>query len=422
MNILHISTSDIDGGAARAAYRLHKGLENFGLNSQMLVKEKSSNDRKVIAPDISLYQGMSRAKLTFDGLPLKLYPHRKSLLSIHLLPDFSSSQVAQISPDIINLHWISGAFLQIETIAKLKRPLVWTIHDMWVFTGGCHYTQECDRYLKSCGACPQLGSQKDYDLSRWVWQRKVKSWKNLNITLVAPSSWMANCANSSSVFNNSEIKVIPHGLNTQVFRPIPKHIARNILNLPQDKKLILFGAVQATSDKRKGFHLLQAALQELRKSGWKDKLELVVFGTSNQKDVVDLGFKANLLGYIHDDPYLALIYSAVDVMLVPSIQECFGQTASESLACGVPVVAFNATGLKDIVDHQQNGYLAKPYEVYDLATGIVWVLENDERSQKLSYSARQKAEQEFTIELQTQRYYNLYTNILAKNTDESIYS
>jgi glycosyltransferase involved in cell wall biosynthesis len=414
MNILHISTSDIDGGAARAAYRLHRGLKNLNLDSKMLVKEKSSNDISVIAPELSLSQGLARVKLTFDALPLKLYTQRKSLLSIHLLPDFSSSKVAKISPDIINLHWISAAFIQIETLAKLRRPLVWTLHDMWTFTGGCHYTGDCENYTKSCGSCPQLGSNKDCDLSRWVWQRKVNSWKNLDMTIIAPSSWMAERASSSSLFKNAKIQVIPHGLDTEVFRPIKRQIAREVLRLPQDKQLILFGAIQATSDKRKGFHLLQAALQKLSKSGWEDKLELVIFGTSQPEKSTDLGFKANHLGHLHDDGYLALLYSAADVMVVPSIQECFGQTGSESLACGTPVVAFDGTGLKDIVDHRQNGYLAKPYEVDDLAQGIVWILENQERYEQISNNARIKAKKEFSIDLQAQRYYNLYSNILAK--------
>jgi glycosyltransferase involved in cell wall biosynthesis len=418
MNILHISTSDIDGGAARAAYRLHRGLQSLNQNSHMLVKEKSSKDTSIIAPELSLEQGLARAKLTFDALPLKLYRRRKSLLSIHLLPDYSPSKVAKISPDIINLHWISAAFIQIETLAKYRRPLVWTLHDMWVFTGGCHYTDDCENYTKSCGSCPQLGSNKDYDLSRWVWQRKVNSWKNLDMTIIAPSSWMAERAMSSSLFqntgHNTKIQVIPHGLNTEVFRPIRREIAREVLNLPQDKQLILFGAVQATSDKRKGFQLLQAALQKLSKSGWEDKLELLIFGTSQPEKSNNLGFKANHLGYLHDDGYLALLYSAADVMVVPSIQECFGQTGSESLACGTPVVAYDGTGLKDIVDHKQNGYLAKPYEVEDLAQGIIWTLENQDRYEHISHNARIKAKKEFSIDLQAQRYYNLYSNILAK--------
>ncbi|MEH2086419.1 glycosyltransferase family 4 protein [Nostoc sp.] len=413
MKILHISTHDINGGAARAAYRLHTGLQDIGLQSQMLVQEKYSNDKTVIAPKIRLFQGIAKAKLTVESLPLKLYRQKKNTpFFTQWLPDRVIPKVTQINPDIINLHWISGGFMQIETFAKLKRPLVWTLHDMWGFTGGCHVTGECDRYKVSCGACPQLNSGNEWDLSCWVWQRKAKAWKNLNLTLVSPSSWLAECARSSSLFQNLRIEVIPHGLDTQKYRPINQHFAREALNLPQDKKLILFGAIEATSDRNKGFHLLQPALQELSKSGWKDDLEVVIFGASQPENPPDLGFKTHYLGHLHDAISLATVYSAADVMLVPSLQESFGQTASESFACGTPVVAFNSTGLKDIVDHQQNGYLAKPYEVEDFAKGITWVLENEQRLQKLSFYARDKAEQEFTLELQARRYSALFQEIL----------
>ncbi|WP_375472625.1 glycosyltransferase family 4 protein [uncultured Nostoc sp.] len=421
MKILHISTHDISGGAARAAYRLHTGLQDIGLQSQMLVQEKYSNDKMVIAPKIRLFQGIAKAKLTVESLPLKLYRQKKNTpFFTQWLPDRVIPKVAQINPDIINLHWISGGFMQIETFAKLKRPLVWTLHDMWGFTGGCHVTGECDRYKVFCGACPQLNSGNEWDLSRWVWQRKVKAWKNLNLTLVSPSSWLAECAHSSSLFQNLRIEVIPHGLDTQKYRPINQHFAREALNLPQDKKLILFGAIEATSDRNKGFHLLQPALQELSKSGWKDDLEVVIFGASQPENPPDLGFKSHYLGHLHDAISLTTVYSAADVMLVPSLQESFGQTASESFACGTPVVAFNSTGLKDIVDHQQNGYLAKPYEIEDFGKGITWVLENEQRLQKLSFYARDKAEQEFTLELQARRYSALFQEILMRAKKSSL--
>ncbi len=415
MKVLHLNTSDIKGGAARAAYRLHQGLQNINIDSQMLVQEKSGDDKTVSAPRTQLSQGIAKARITFDALPLKFcHPDGKSLFSLQWLPDTVASKVNQINPDIINLHWISAAFIQIETIAKFKQPLVWTLHDMWPLTGGCHVIGNCDRYIANCGACPQLTSKKEKDLSYWILQRKAKTWKNLNLTLVSPSYWLANCARSSSLFKDLRIETIPHGLDTKIYRPISRKTARELLNLPQDKKLILFGAVDATSDKNKGFHLLLASLKNLSKSNWKDRLEVVIFGASKPEYTPDIGFKSHYLGHLSDNLTLALIYSSADVMIVPSYQESFGQTASESLACGTPVVAFNATGLKDIIDHQQNGYLAKPYEIEDLAKGIAWVIEDAERHQKLSYYSRHKAEQEFTLKIQANRYLSLFKDILFK--------
>ncbi len=413
MKLLLMNSSDISGGASRAAYRLHKGLQNIGVNSQLLVQEKYSDDKTVVAPELRLSQGIARARLTFDALPLKFYRQRsKNTLSLQWLPEQVVSKVTDIAPDIINLHWINAAFMQIETIRKLKRPVVWTLHDMWAFTGGCHYTGECDRYTAACGSCPQLGSTNNWDLSHWVWQRKINAWRSLNLTIVSPSTWLAKCASSSSLFKDLRIEVIPNGLDTQKYRPIEKCTARKLLNLPQDKQLILFGSLQATSDNRKGFYLLQPALQELTKSGWQDKLELVIFGSSKPDNPPEFAFQAHYLGTLNDDLSLALLYSAADVFVLPSIQENLANTMVEAISCGIPCVAFSIGGMSDIIEHQKNGYLAQPYKIEDLAQGIAWVLENKERYHQLSTHARDKTEQKFTLIQQAYCYFSLFTDIL----------
>lgn len=410
MNPLIISTSDIDGGAARAAYRLHQSLQDNGTNSQMLVRAKFGVGKAVTAYKPTL------AKLgpSLDQLPLQLYRNRKrGMYSLQWFPDAIAAKVAKIAPDIINLHWFCNGYLQIETLAKFNKPLVWTLHDMWAFTGGCHYSEDCDRYTNSCGACPQLKSDRNWDLSRWVWQRKLKAWQNLNLTIVSPSTWLAERAKSSALFKDLRVEVIPHGLDTENYQPIERQVARKLLHLPQDKQLILFGASSgAMNDLRKGFHLLYPALQNLSISGWQERVELVIFGASPPENPIDLGFNIRYLGRLHDDITLALAYSAADVTVVPSMQEAYGQTASESIACGTPVVAFNATGLKDIVTHQQDGYLAKPFDVDDLERGIAWVLEERDRHQKLSDRARAKGEQEFALQLQAHRYLSLFTELV----------
>jgi len=418
MKILLINHSDISGGASRAAYRLHQGLQGIAAISQLLTQEKYSDDKTVLAPELRLFQGIARAKQTFDAFPLKFYGQRtKTTFSLQWLPDTVVSKVTQINPDIINLHWINSAFMQIETIAKFQRPIVWTIHDMWAFTGGCHYSGECDRYTASCGSCPQLGSTRNLDLSHWVWQRKTKAWRDLNLTIISPSVWLAKCAKSSSLFKDLRIEVIPNGLDTQVYRPIQKSIARQLLNLPQDKQLILFGSLQATSDNRKGFYLLQPALQELIKSGWQDRLELVIFGSLKPDNPPEFGFKAHYLGTFNDDLSLALLYSAADVFVLPSIQENLANTMVEAISCGTPCVAFSIGGMSDIIEHQKNGYLAEPYKLEDLAQGIAWVLENNQRHHNLCIHARKKAEKEFTITKQAHHYSSLFSNILETSKD-----
>ena len=299
MNILLASSQDIEGGAARAAYRLHQGLQQIGVSSQMLVQEKTSGDKSIVAPRTQIQQGIAKARLSIDALPLKRYKHRQSTtFSVQWLPETIPHRIAQLNPDLVNLHWINDAFVQIESIAKLNRPIVWSLHDMWAFTGGCHYTNECDRFIQSCGSCPQLKSAKVRDLSRLVWQRKANHWKSTNLTIVALSQWIADAARSSSLFRESRIEVIPNGLDTTHYRPLDKIFARQALGLPQDKHLVLFGAMAATSDERKGFHLLQPALQSLARSGWSDSLELVVFGADRPQNSAGIWHESSLSGNV----------------------------------------------------------------------------------------------------------------------------
>ena len=422
MKVLLVNTSERKGGAARAAYRLHQGLQSININSQMLVQIKQSDDRAVIGSSAESGIGKARTglRLTLDQLPLKFYPYGgSSNYSPHWLPDTIDSKVNQLAPDIINLHWVSAGYLQIESIAKFNQPIVWTLHDMWAFTGGCHYNQECDRFTESCGICPQLNSKRNWDLSRWVWQRKAKAWKNLNLTVVTPSIWLAKCARESSLFRDRRVEVIPNSLDTATYRPINKKVARELLGLPQNKQLILFLSLRATSDKRKGFHLLQPALQELSQAGWQEKLEIMIVGASKTENTPNFGFKSHYLGTLNDDLTLALVYSAADVFIIPSIQDNLPNTVLEAVSCGTPCVAFNIGGMPDMIEHQQNGYLAKSYEIDDLVRGIIWTLENEERYQKLSYRARQKAEQEFALEIQAHRYKSLFREILGNSDRRS---
>jgi glycosyltransferase involved in cell wall biosynthesis len=408
MRILHLSTSDIDGGGARAAYRLHEGLKSIKVDSRMLVRAKLSTDKSIVA-DKSL---ITKLGPPLSGLPLRFYPKTYGMFSSQWFFDAIAHRANQINPDIIHLHWICNGFLKVESLAKLNKPLVWTLHDMWPFTGGCHYTNECLGYQSQCGSCPQLNSTNDRDLSHWVLIRKLNAWKKLNPVIVSPSHWLAKCALESSLFKNYRIEVIPHGLDLRKYKPLDQKLARNLLNLPQDKKLILFGASSgATGHARKGIQLLQPALQKLNHLDPKANLELVVFGATEPENAVDLGFKTHYLGTFQDDISLALIYSSADVMVVPSLQEAFGQTATEALACGTPVVAFASTGLQDIVEHQMDGYLAQPFDVDDLAEGIAWILQDESRRLKLGLQARQKAEREFSLDLQSSRYLSIYDSL-----------
>lgn len=419
MKILHLSTYDNRGGAAIATYRLHDGLQNIGITSQMLVQIKFSDDESVISTGNKIVHKYPKLKPHLDSLPKLFFRHidksRRTSYSLQWLPDSIATSIIKIDTDIIHLHWISGGLINIETIAKLNKPLVWTLHDMWAFTGGCHYNQECQLYKENCGNCPQMPKRFNIDLSSWVWERKAKAWADLNCTVVTPSHWLAKCAASSSLFKDCNIKVIPYGLDTEVYKPYQKNLVRDKFNLPQDKLLILFGAENAASNTRKGFHFLRCALEILKHTYWHDKCELVIFGASKSDSISNLGFNTHYLGRLNNESTVAQVYSAADVFVAPSIQDNLPNTVMESLACGTPCVAFDIGGMPDMINHKQNGYLSQPYNIDDLANGIIWVIEDKERHQKLCASSCATVKEKFTLELQAKNYLSLYQNILKIN-------
>ena len=388
----------------------------MGVDSKMLVQIKYSEDSSVIGvwPQKLLRGPSLTARL--DKLPLLLYPQRKdSPFSSQWVPEQLISKIAQISPEIINLHWINGGFLQIESLARLRKPIVWTMHDMWPFTGGCHYSEGCNHYAESCGACPILRSDQGKDLSRWVWNRKSRAWEDIDITVVALSNWLADCARKSSLFGDRPIEIIPNCIDTTVYKPIDKKYARELLNLPQDKKIIGFGALRATSAPRKGFHLLLPSLGVVGDSNLGKNVELAVFGASQSKNGANLSLKTHYHGEINDEFTLAAFYSAVDVYVLPSSEDNLPNTVMEALACGTPCVAFSIGGVPDMIDHHENGYLCRPFDCQDLADGILWILENEERREALSKNARQKVLTTYEPRIVGNQYLNLYQKLVPQN-------
>jgi glycosyltransferase involved in cell wall biosynthesis len=413
MKVLMLNTFNEIGGAARAATRLLHGVRDLGLDARLLVHYATGKAPATLCPAGRLRSLARRLKMTLGTLPVRRYPKAPiNNFSPAVLPDHLETEIAAINPDIIHLHWLGAGFLRLETLGSLNRPLLWTLHDSWPFTGGCHVPFDCTKYRQTCGACPVLGSTREEDLSRRVWQRKQRAWQDLDLTLVAPSRWLAEAARSSSLFHETRIDVIPNGLDAESFPARDKALSRNRLHWPQDKKIILFGGIRALSDPNKGFHLLRPALQSL---GIRRRdLMAVAFSAFDQAEISDLGLPTVSLGQIDDDESLSRVYSAADVFVVPSLQETFCQTATEAMSCGTPVVAFAATGLLDIVDHQKTGYLVKPYDISDLAQGIAWVLEDQERHAELCRRARRKVASNFLLTQMAQRYVNLYEKVLNR--------
>jgi len=416
---LHINTSDIQGGAARAAFRLNKALNKLNVNSEMFVQSKTGDDINVKSvAETKIQKAFAKIRPYYEMLFLELYKNRqKAPFSVARTGvDICKNKYVK-EADLINLHWINAGFLSLKSIKKLNqlnKPIVWTLHDMWPFTGGCHYSGGCTKYKAKCGQCPILNSCKDRDLTRRIWGKKNKYYKYLNLTIVTCSTWLAQCAKDSSLFNDLRIEVIPNSVDTNVFKPIKKEIARDILNLPQNKYLVSFGAASATSDKRKGFYYLNEALGKIKKDypQIKDDIELLVFGASYSEDINKLSIKTNFLGRLNDDHSLALCYSAADMFVGPSLEEAFGLTYTEAMACSTPCVAFDYSGPKDIINHKQNGYLAEYKSVDDIAQGICWMLEDKKRLIDMGKKARQKVLDNYTYDIVGNKYLKLYKELL----------
>jgi len=407
VKVLLLSTYDTWLGAAKAAYRLHQGLLRQGLDSQMLVNKKFSADARVIAPATALGLAIAQMRARLEQWPLRFYPRRQTeYYSLQWLPDGLARKVAKINPDVINVHWVQGGFMQLETLARFQKPIVLTLHDLWALTGGCHYSQGCERYQQRCGACPQLGSSREEDFSRWLWQRKQRSWQKLNLTVVALSRWLKGCVASSPLLQSYPLHLIANGLDLQTYAPLNKTLAQQILGLSPDRRVILFGS--AGGGQRKGFHHLQAALAHLRQTSWGDRVQLLIFGQHPGQGAPDWGLPCHYLGFLNDDLSLRLVYACADVFVAPSQEDNLPNTVLEASACGTPSVAFHIGGMPDLIDHGITGYLATSLVAEDLGAGILWVLEQSEESSQLGSQARLKAEAEFSQLRQAQAYQKLF--------------
>jgi glycosyltransferase involved in cell wall biosynthesis len=417
MKIIHLSFSDINGGAARAAYRLHHSLLQIECDSKLQVWSKESGDPNVKGSASKtgriLTEVRSGIGLLANSLLKAANPARHS---VNLLPSGWVKSLNSSDTDIIHLHWIGGETISIREIAQIRKPIVWTLHDMWAFCGAEHYTDEGldARWRRGYRPNNRPRDESGFDLNYWTAQRKQRHWRN-PFNIVCPSNWLAACVKDSALMKDWPISVIPNPLDLEKFYPIDKQLARQLLNLPQDKALVLFGAVGGGDDPRKGSDLLIAALQRLKTELAQD-LELVIFGQSRPASVVELGFPIRYTGHLHDEISLALLYSAVDVFVAPSRQDNLPNTVVEALACGTPTVAFKIGGMSDLIQHHRSGYLALPYDINDLAKGIQWVVERQSQDSNLGIAARQSAELTFHPRIVAKQYDAVYQAAIAANS------
>ncbi len=410
MKVLHLVAGELNGGAARGAYWLHQALREIGVDSKMLSNATETHGYdSVISLADSVFGRLNFAISKRIGrAPVRAYRNRKRRIFNTGFDgiDFTRHP-AYASADLVHLHWING-LVSIRALRKVNKPIVWTLRDMWPFTGGCHYSLECDRFTKGCGSCPQLGSTHECDLTRFVLQHKRKSLPK-GIRVIGISHWLSDCARKSELFREYQVATISNNVDTQSFSPVPKEAARQALGLNDAQNIVLIGA-QDVASFYKGFDLFLEALESLRK----ENVHVVMFGRPMDSDLDSLGVQSTSLGYLCETDALRVAYSAADVFVAPSRMDAFGKTLVEAMSCGTPVVCFDATGPKDIVEHQVTGYRATPFNPQDLAHGIQWVLNlPPDAYQALCRNARERAEQRFDSRVIARQYEALYREVLA---------
>ncbi|MDO1451435.1 glycosyltransferase family 4 protein [Rhodocytophaga aerolata] len=421
MKIALVNTFHFSGGAAVACHRLMYALQKNGVEASMLVQELNFPDKNVVEAQPG-YIGRKKALLRFAADRFYFLLHEKNkevrfaFSPANIGTDISRHPMIQ-QADVIHLHWINFGFLSLQSLKKLiglNKPIVWTLHDMWAFTGGCHYSGTCTHYQTHCHTCPFLKSPHPRDLSYSVFEQKLALLHKANITFVTCSQWLGSLAGKSTLLQHFPIHAIPNPIDTTVYTPISKQQAREALQLPSGKKLILFGAFKI-ADPRKGFIYLEEALHVLKQAypARTDDIGLLLFGKTDPELLKkDLAYPQYHLGKLSSTEKLVQVYNAADVFVLPSLEDNLPNTVMESMACGTPTVAFHTGGVPEMISHGQNGYLASYQSAADLAQGIYQILFSADPNE-LSKQARQQVLTNFNETLVAQKYSQLYTQLLS---------
>jgi len=415
MNVLIVNTHDGGGGAAIASRRILDSLKSTDIKSALLVRHLKYSQCTDIIPTLpSQFDAWALWSHRLDNIGLRFYP-RRSLhpFSLSWMPSETPSVIQSINSDLVHLNWITGAFLRIEALPKIMKPIVWTMHDAWPFTGGCHITYDCQRFRESCGRCPVLGSTEDDDLSASGWNRKYKTYRKMKITGVVPSHWMQQLACQSSLMKDMRIEVIPNPLDTNFYFPLDKCQTRLELKLPINRPLILCSLTNSIIDlENKGDKRLIDVFQRLFHNHPDLNPLILTFGAVPPTDSpFNDPLRYYHFGRVIDEAILVKIYNASDVFITASKSESLSYTITESMSCGVPAVAYDVGGISDLIAHKMNGYLAKPMDNNDLLAGLLWVLEDSVRYKNLSSSARTHINEYCNSKSVGEKYARLYHEV-----------
>ena len=381
MKVLLVSTSDICGGGAIAAFRLMEALNNNGVKAKMLVRDKLSSSVTVAQVGTKIPKVLERGQI-MAHMKGKLWQADTADFGIDITKTDEYKEA-----DIIHLHWINQGMISLSCLKKMikdGKKIVWTLHDEWPYLGICHYRGDCQE--TECKNCPLLPG----NIARKHYLCKQEIYKNSNITFVGCSQWITNRAKQA--MPKAKVVHINNCVPHNIFQSTDQQEARKRLNLPIDKKIILFCS-QNLNDERKGYTYLQQALNQL-----KNNSQFSILNSQLQTVCIGKGGR-----YISSPEEMALMYSAADVFVIPSLQDNLPNTIAEAMSCGTPCVGFNVGGIPEMIDHQVNGYVAKYKDVTDLAEGIQYVLTHDMRE-----AALHKATSAYGETHVAQKYINVY--------------
>jgi glycosyltransferase involved in cell wall biosynthesis len=413
LKIVHINTADVIGGAGIAAYRLHQALNRVpGVESSLLVGIKASGDPGVV----SVYR--SRGEYLLSRLA-----HRAQVV-VGLAGSFSPLQPISKHPlvraaDIVHLHHINGGFFSYRELIDLSRmvPQVWTLHDMWGFTGTCHSALGCRKWEIGCGCCPHPPVQSAVDLSHWHWKRKKEAYRSAGLTIVTPSHWLKELACSSPLMGHLSVRCIPNAVDTEVFKPI-NNVAelRRQRGISPDARVVMI-ASHALTDRQKGVPQLLASLRDLPHD-FRAGMSLLLAGKGSPPDAESVFGKDRVVsaGYIDSPEKMAECYAMADVFLHPTLADNLPNSLVESIACGTPAITFDVGGCGDVVRHLDTGYLAREAAYDDFIAGVGLLLTDNKLLQRMKAACRVHAVDHFSSDKMTHGYVNLYRSILKQRS------
>jgi glycosyltransferase involved in cell wall biosynthesis len=413
--VLHLSTFHLEGGAGVAATRLHRALLKYGTDSHLLVPAAREPEENVAALSDTNWQKQKHFG-RFIAERLHFYPQEKDkTVRFAFSPAASGAEITQHplvqKADIIHLHWINFGFLSLkslESLFSLEKPVVWTLHDMWTFTGGCHYSRGCDNYLTHCQYCPYLAKPDQYDISFSQFEKKKLIYEQAKLSLVSPSRWLGGLVKAAALTKSHTSLTIPNCLDTTLFSPHNKSEIRKMLGLPDNKNLILFAGAN-TQDPRKGFAFFKDAICRVADSI--PNVEVLILGKANPQNFANFPVPVHYLGKIVHPEEMVRAYNAANMIVVPSLEDNLPNTIMEAMSCGVPAVGFATGGIPEMIEHQVNGFVSDFGSAESLAEGIAWILRND-RNETISENARKKVLNAYDEKIVASQYQNLYDSLL----------